>query len=98
MNNKKSTLEGMVKKCNKNEEYKMKKIDLDIPVLFYNSKEDDHKAYFALVESGIPCEFLGPSEEPTPLLLVGFTHYEGLEEIMEYIRSEEAQKLKEKKS
>ncbi|MBU3942234.1 MAG: hypothetical protein KKF74_04955 [Nanoarchaeota archaeon] len=98
INGKKETLEGKVKKDNKKEEYKMKEIDLEIPVLFYNSKEDDRKAYYALLKSGIPCEFRPPSEEPTPLLLVGYTEYIGLEEIMEYLGSEMAQKLKEKKS
>ncbi len=59
INEKKETLEGKVKKYNK--------IDLEIPVLFYNSKETDREAY---------C----------------------LEEIMGYLGSEMAQKLKEKKS
>ena len=90
MNNKKSTLEGKVKKYNK--------IDLEIPVLFYNSKEEDREAYFAIIKSGIPCIFNPPSEEPTPWLLVEYTHYDGLQEIMEYLGSEMAQKLKEKKS
>jgi len=96
MNNKKSTLEGKVKKDNKKEGYKMKEIDLEIPVLFYNSKETDREAYYAIIKSGIPCEFRPPSEEPTPWLIVGYTHYDGLQKIMEYIGSERAQKLKEK--
>lgn len=77
----------------------MKKYDrtnFEIPVLFYNSKETDREADFAIIKSGIPCIFNPPSEEPTPMLLVGFTHYDGLEEIMEYLGSEMAQKLKEK--
>ncbi len=88
INGKKETLEGKVKKYNK--------IDLEIPVLFYNSKETDREAYYAILKSGIPCEFRPPSEEPTPWLLVGYTHYDGLGEIMEYLGSEMAQKLKEK--
>ena len=98
INGKKETLEGMVKKDNKNKEYKIKEIDLEIPVLFYNSKEDDREAYYALLKSGIPCEFRPPSEEPTPRLLVGYAEYIGLQKIMEYLGSEMAQKLKEKKS
>lgn len=74
----------------------MKEIDLEIPVLFYNSKQEDREAYFALVKSGIPCKFRPPSEEPTPLLLVGYTKYIGLQEIMEYLGSERVQKLKGK--
>ena len=74
----------------------MKEIDLEIPVLFYNSKKEDREAYFALAKSGIPCEFRPPSEEPTPLLLVGYAKYLGLQEIMEYLGSERAQKLKDK--
>ena len=88
INGKKETLEGKVKKYNRT--------DFEIPVLFYNSKKSDQEAYFALMDSGIPCIFNAPSEEPTPMLLVEFTHYDGLEEIMEYIRSKGAQKLKEK--
>ena len=88
MNNKKSTLEVKVKKYDRT--------DFEIPILFYNSKESDKEAYFALVKSKIPCIFNPPSDEPTPMLLVGYTHYEGLQEIMEYLGSEMAQKLKEK--
>lgn len=98
MNNKKSTLEGKVKKYNKREEYKTKEIDLEIPRLFYNSKETDRKAYYAILKSGIPCVFYPPSDEPTPRLLVGYGEYIGLQKIMEYLGSEMAQKLKEKKS
>ncbi len=75
----------------------MKEIDREIPVLFYNSKEEDREAYFAILKSGIPCEFRPPSAEPTPWLLVGYTKYIGTQEIMEYLESESAQKLKEKK-
>jgi len=82
----------------KKEKSKMSDINLEIPALFYNSKKEDQEAYFALVESGIPCEFLPPSEEPTPLLLVGFAKYIGLQEIKEFIESERAQELIKKKS
>ena len=88
MNNKKSTLEVKVKKYDRT--------DFEIPILFYNSKESDKEAYFALVKSKIPCIFNPPSDEPTPMLLVGYTHYEGLQEIMEYLGSEMARKFKEK--
>lgn len=76
----------------------MKEIDLEIPVLFYNSKKEDREAYFALVKSRVPCEFRPPSDEPTPLLLVGYTRYIGLQEIMEYLGSERAQKLRERET
>lgn len=75
----------------------MKEIDLEIPVLFYNSKEEDFEAYFSILKSGIPCEFRPPSEEPTPRLLVGYAEYVGLQEIIEYLMSERAQELKERK-
>lgn len=76
----------------------MKEIDLEIPVLFYNSKKEDREAHFALIKSGVPCEFRPPSDEPTPLLLVGYTRYIGLQEIMEYLGSERAQKLRERET
>lgn len=63
----------------------MKEIDFEKPILFYNSKEEDQKAYFLLKGSGISCDFRPPSEEPTPLLLVGFRKYTGLQEIEEYL-------------
>lgn len=67
----------------------MKKIDFEKPILFYNSKEEDRKAYFLLMESNIPCDYRPPSEEPTPLLLVGFRKYVGLQEIKGYLTMEE---------
>ena len=75
----------------------MKEIGLEIPVLFYNSKKEDREAYFSILKSGILCDFRPPSEEPTPRLLVGYAEYIGLQEIMEYLGSESARKLKERK-
>lgn len=57
----------------------------DIPMLFFNAKEEDTKAYHALLRSGISCKFHAAAEEPTPLLLVGYQRFSGLAKIQEFI-------------
>ena len=64
----------------------------DVPVLFFNTGEEDREAYLALLRAGIPCEFRAAAEEPTPLLLVGYQRFYGLPEIREFI-SEQNQKI-----
>lgn len=57
----------------------------DVPVLFFNSGGENREAYRSLVASGIECEFRAASEEPTPLLLVGYQRIVGLEEIKAFL-------------
>lgn len=74
----------------------MSKVDLEMPVLFYNDSDEARKAYYAMLKSGIPCKFRPPSADSTPMLLVGYTEYTGIQEIEEFIKGEIAQKIREK--
>lgn len=59
---------------------------LETPVLFFSTGEECRKAYLTMLESGIACEFRAAAEDtPPPLLLVGYTRYEGINEIRKYI-------------
>jgi hypothetical protein len=63
----------------------------DVPVFFFNSSEEDREAFRFIVDSGIPCDFSAAADEPTPLLLVGYQRFVGLEEIKNYV-SEHSQR------
>ena len=65
----------------------------EVPILFFNTGEEDRKAYLALKESGIPCEFYGPTlEEPTPVLDVGYQKFVGVREIKKFISKSKTSK------
>lgn len=49
------------------------------------------KAYLKVLASGIKCEFMAPSLEEEPILLVRYTRYRGLKEIEEFLK-EKAEK------
>jgi hypothetical protein len=62
------------------------------PILFFNTGAEDREAYLEVRKSGMPCEFRAPSlEDSSPLLLVGYRRFVGIQEIRTYI-------LKSKKS
>ncbi|NQS88182.1 hypothetical protein HQ584_00065, partial [Patescibacteria group bacterium] len=56
-----------------------------VPVLYLNMSKDNKEAYRTLVESDILFESHVATEEPTPLLVVGYQRFLGLEEIREYM-------------
>jgi len=60
----------------------------DLPILFFNDGEEHKKAYLKVLASGIKCEFMAPSLEEEPILLVGYTRYRGLKEIEEFLKEE----------
>ena len=55
------------------------------PILFFGSKLEDRKVCFEAMNSGVDFEYLGASDDETPMILDGYTEYCGLEEIREYI-------------
>jgi len=56
------------------------------PILFFNTGSEDREAYLLIKASGMPCEFRAPSlEEFTPLLLVGYRKFLGVNEIRSFI-------------
>ena len=57
----------------------------DVPVLFFNSGEEDRQTYHFVRNSKILCEFRVAAEEPTPFLLVGYQKFFGIAEITEFI-------------
>jgi hypothetical protein len=57
----------------------------DVPVLFFNSGEEDRQTYHFVRDSKIQCEFRAAAEEPTPLLLVGYQKFFGIAEITEFV-------------
>jgi len=58
----------------------------DTPKLFFNTGSEDKEAYLLIKGSGMPCEFRAPSlEKFTPLLLVGYKRYIGINEIKAFI-------------
>ena len=61
------------------------KIDQDIPVLFFNSSEEDRETFRFLRNSEVQCEFRPAADEPTPLLLVGYQRFLGFEEIKQFV-------------
>lgn len=70
---------------------KNKEVNQEVPILFFNTEEEDKEAYLSLMESGIHCELRAPAEEPTPLLLVGFQRFTGLAEIKKFITERKSQ-------
>lgn len=58
-------------------------------VLYFNTSEDDKRAYLLLKSSRIPCEFRCPASclEGTPLLLDGYTKYIGFNEIKSFMEA-----------
>jgi len=63
----------------------MKEGEFNVPRFYYGSSKEDIEAHRALLESGMPCNSSGVAEEPTPLLVVGYQRFLGLEEILKYI-------------
>ena len=64
----------------------MTRVQRDTPVLFFNTGAADREAYLLLKASGMPCEFRAPTlEEFTPLLLVGYQRFIGIDEIRSFI-------------
>lgn len=55
------------------------------PILFYNSGDENKKAFFSILRSGIRCEFRPAYEGSTPLLLFGYQKFYGTSEIEEFI-------------
>lgn len=58
------------------------------PVLLFGSNyEDDHRAYMAMLGSGIPCRYVGSSKlDRSPVLVWHYREYFGPEKIIEFIR------------
>ncbi len=61
-----------------------KKLEEDVPILYFNTEPEDREAYHAMDDSGIPHE-KRVNNEDTPLLVVGYTRYKGIDEIKEFI-------------
>lgn len=57
----------------------------DRPILFFHRGEQDREAYIAVLHSGIPCDFRAAAEDPTPMLLVGYQRFLGIDEIRRFI-------------
>lgn len=56
------------------------------PMLFFNTGAEDREAYFLIKSSGMPCEFHAPSmDESTPLLLVGYQRFIGIDQIQAFL-------------
>ena len=56
------------------------------PILFFNTGAEDREAYLEVKKSGMPCEFRAPSlEDFSPLLLVGYQRFVGIQEIRSFI-------------
>ena len=56
------------------------------PILFFNTGAEDREAYLEVRKSGMPCEFRAPSlEDSSPLLLVGYQRFVGIQEIRSFI-------------
>ena len=67
-------------------EAKMKRSEKhNIPVLFFNSGKEDRETFRLVLSSRMQCLFRAASEEPTPLLLVGYQRFLGIAEIKKFI-------------
>ncbi len=56
-------------------------------VLVFNSGREDRKAYDLILESGLPCEFIGSiSEARTPILVWHNERFMGVDEIDRVVR------------
>lgn len=55
------------------------------PILFFNSGDEDKKAFFSILRSGIKCEFRPAYEGSIPILLFGYQKFYGISEIEEFI-------------
>ena len=57
----------------------------NIPILFFNSGKENRETFRLVLSSKMQCRFLAASEEPTPLLLVGYQRFLGVAEIKKFI-------------
>jgi len=57
----------------------------DKPTLYFNTGREHREAYLFLLASGISCDYMAPSSEEKPTLLVGYRRYVGLKEIKRFI-------------
>ena len=65
----------------------------EIPILYFNTSDEDRETYFLLLRFGIPVEFRpaasdgpGLDETPTkPLLRVGYQRFVGRSQIEKYL-------------
>lgn len=56
------------------------------PILYFNTSEDDKRAYLLVKSSSIPCEFRCPClDDKTPMLWYDYNRYVGLDEIKSFI-------------
>lgn len=64
----------------------MLEVEGEKPILFFNSGVEDREAYLFIKSSGVSCEFRAPSMDSlTPLLLVGYKKFFGVNEIKAFI-------------
>jgi len=64
----------------------MLKVEGEKPILFFNSGAEDREAYLLIKSSGVSCEFRAPSMDVlSPLLLVGYKKFFGINEIKSFI-------------
>jgi hypothetical protein len=71
----------------------------DTPILFFNTGSEDKEAYLLIKASGMSCEFRAPSlEEFTPLLLVGYRRFVGINEIKAFVSGLQQESKKGKQS
>jgi len=75
---KKKYEKGMDSKMEKNPRHK-------VPILFFNSSEEDRETFRFVLSSKMPCEFRAAAEKPTPRLLVGYQRFLGFAEIREFV-------------
>lgn len=65
----------------------------DIPLLIFNTGEEDRKAYDAILDSGIPCRLIGTgSEEHTPMLIWSHQKFIGFHEIERFLQKRKGDK------
>ncbi len=62
-----------------------KRKGVDLPVLFFNGGEEHRRAYRALRQARLDCEFRGAAPGREPVLLVGHAKFCGLRQIEEFI-------------
>jgi len=68
----------------------MLKVEGEKPILFFNSGAEDREAYLFIKSSGLSCEFRAPSvADLSPLLLVGYKKFFGVNEIKSFISAQQ---------
>jgi len=57
------------------------------PILFFNVGEEHREAFRSIKNSGIDCVFRAASDSEKPCILDGYTPYQGIDEIREFIQN-----------